>query len=123
VTLVDAARILIAEDEAISAMWLEMELTNRGHTVLGVVASGAGAVQVAAREEPDVVLMDIRLAGPMDGIQAARTILAARRCAIIFMSGYSDQLVRVQSETGHAAGYLSKPIRVSDLERLLAAVT
>mgnify|MGYP006276547883 FL=1 len=115
-------RILIVEDEAINAMWLEMELSQAGHTVVATVADGAEAVRVARDEKPDVVLMDIRLAGPMDGIEAARGIIDVPGCPVVFMSGYSDALLRIELEPVPALGYLSKPIQIPHLERLLTGV-
>lgn len=112
-------RILIVEDEAISAMWLEMELQSRGYIILRTVPSGSEAIAVARDEHPDIALMDIRLAGPMDGIEAARAITELDHCEIIFMSGYSDQLLRLSDEPVRSAGYLSKPIQIQELERLL----
>ncbi len=115
-----STRILIVEDEAISAMWLEMQLSRDGYTILGVVDNGSDAVRTAGEQHPDVVLMDIRLAGPMDGIEAARAITRQDHCSVIFMSGYSDQLARLQREQTNAVGYLSKPIQMPELHRLLS---
>lgn len=121
--MANGARILIVEDEAISAMWLEMQLSRDGYTILGVVDNGSEAIRTAEHEHPDVVLMDIRLAGPMDGIEAARIITRQDHCSVIFMSGYSDQLVRLQSEDLRSVGYISKPIQMPELERLLTQAT
>lgn len=116
----NGARILIVEDEAISAMWLEMQLNRDGYTVLASVDNGSDAVRTAQEQHPDVVLMDIRLAGPMDGIEAARIITGQDHCSVIFMSGYSDQLVRLQREQINNLGYLAKPIQMPELKRLLS---
>ncbi|MFW6291764.1 MAG: response regulator [Spirochaetota bacterium] len=117
------ARILIVEDEAISAMWLETQLSRDGYTILGIVDNGSDAIRAAEQQHPDIVLMDIRLAGPMDGIEAARVITRQCHCSVIFMSGYSDQLVRLQNEGLTSSGYLSKPIQMPELERLLTQVS
>src|SRR5437868_14497557 len=68
------ARILIVEDETIVAMDLSATLRRLGYAVVGMVGTGAAAVEWAELHRPDLVLLDIRLKGPMDGIAAATTI-------------------------------------------------
>ena len=67
-------RVLIVEDEAISARAAGVMLERIGCTVTGVVDSGKDAIEAAARDRPDLVLMDIRLKGEMNGIEAATVI-------------------------------------------------
>jgi CheY-like chemotaxis protein len=114
--------LLVVEDEAMTAWLLSQSLRRLGYTVCGPVATGEAAVQTAADEQPDVVLMDIRLAGPMDGIEAAERITAQREVSVIFMTGYSDQEVRSRALAQRPAGYLVKPVTpehiVPVLERL-----
>ena len=66
--------ILIVEDEAIVALELRHELQDLGYTVAGVVASGEQALAAVAKQVPQLILMDVRLQGPMDGIAAAESI-------------------------------------------------
>ena len=67
--------ILIVEDEAIIALGIQMELEMAGYGSCQVVATGEDAIACVAQDPPDLILMDNRLAGDMDGIQAARAIL------------------------------------------------
>ncbi len=113
-------RILIAEDEAFSAMWLELELTRAGFSVLPPVASGEDAVETARRHRPDLLLMDIRLAGEMDGIDAAGEIRATYACDVVFMTGYSDPELRERANRLAPLSYITKPIRIAELKHTIA---
>ena len=68
------ARILIVEDDAVLAVHLEEMLAQMGYQVTGLAATGNNAIQSALEQSPDVILMDIRLRGDMNGIQAAEAI-------------------------------------------------
>ncbi|MEO7735480.1 MAG: response regulator, partial [Kofleriaceae bacterium] len=81
-------RILIVEDNRTIARELEIRLVRLGFAVAGVTAFGEHAIALAAREQPDLVLMDIRLEGEMDGITAAEQIRAARAVPIVFLTGF-----------------------------------
>ena len=65
-------KILIVDDEVVVAEDIRRQLRSLGYVVVGVVASGSEAVQLAGEHRPDLILMDIKLKGPMDGIEAAR---------------------------------------------------
>jgi len=114
-------RIMIVEDEIFIALGLEMELKVAGYTVCAVVSTGEEAIAAAARESPDVILMDIRLAGEIDGIEAAQQIQAAKSTPVIFMTGYSDADVMTRAKGLQPLGYLIKPVRLHDLKPLFAA--
>jgi two-component system cell cycle sensor histidine kinase/response regulator CckA len=111
--------ILIVEDEAIIALGVQMELEQSGYGICQVVATGEEAIACVAQNPPDLILMDHRLAGNMDGIQAARAILAMHPLPIIFMTGYAadDIMQRAQSLNPH--GYLIKPLQVYEIEPLI----
>jgi CheY-like chemotaxis protein len=111
--------ILIVEDEAIIALGIQMELEMAGYGICQVVATGEAAIACVAQNPPDLVLMDNRLAGEMDGIAAARVILAAHPLPIIFMTGYAADDIRQQAQSLNPYGYLVKPIRVYEIEPLI----
>ena len=101
--------IMIVEDEGIVALELEECLQQMGYTVPAVVASGAEAVAKAAEVKPDLVLMDIRLKGEMDGIQAAQKIMAEQGIPVVYLTAYSDDTtVRRATETS-PFGFVLKP--------------
>ena len=102
-------RILIVEDERIVGIDLCRRLRQMGHTVVGITASGEETVAHAHRLQPDLVLMDVRLRGPMDGIEAAQHIRARGEMPIIFISAYTSVETLKQIWPMVPAGYLSKP--------------
>lgn len=114
-------RILIIEDEAVVAMSLGAVVEQFGHEVAGTVATGRGAIAEAARLEPDLVLMDVRLADNLDGISAAERIVAERPVGVIFLTAYSDNAT-VERISRLGATVLSKPVPAEALRKTIAAV-
>jgi CheY-like chemotaxis protein len=115
-------KILIVEDEAIIAMGIQMELELAGYEVCQIVATGEQAVACVAQSPPDLVLMDSRLAGKMDGVEAARLILEMHPLPIIFMTGYAVEEMMERAQGLNPLGYLIKPVRVFELERLINSI-
>jgi CheY-like chemotaxis protein len=113
------AKILIVEDEAILAMCLQDKLADLGYGILASVGSGEQAVQVAADFHPDLVLMDIKLNGRIDGVEAARQIREQCSIPVIFMSAYSDVDTVQHALLTSSAGYLVKPVRLESLNRVI----
>jgi two-component system, response regulator PdtaR len=103
-------KVLIVEDEIVAAMALERTLTNIGYQVIGTVASGEDAIVWADRESPDFIVMDIRLAGAIDGIDAAERIAEISGAAILFMTGYDDKDTKARAMALKPLGFLTKPI-------------
>jgi CheY-like chemotaxis protein len=114
-----AKRIMIVEDEIVSAMALEKMLGSLGYTVVKTVTTGEEAIEWARRERPDVIAMDIRLAGPMDGIEAASKIDEELGTPVIFMTGYDDKETRYRAQSLLPLGFVSKPIDRAKFEGFL----
>lgn len=114
-------RILQVEDEAISALQMELALKRLGHEVLPHVATGEAAIARAERDNPDLVLMDIRLAGEMDGIQAAAAIRSVSAVPIVFITGYDDAEIRDRASGVGPLAYLIKPNVIVKLKIVLDA--
>ena len=112
--------ILIVEDEALFAMDIQMELELAGHTVCHVSATGEEAIVRVNESLPDLILMDTRLAGVLDGIETARIIMAGHAVPVIFITGYSEDSIRERTMDLHPLGYITKPIRFEALQLLLA---
>ncbi|MCX7845149.1 MAG: response regulator [Dictyoglomaceae bacterium] len=109
-----AVKVLIAEDEPIVRMDLRELLESQGYQVIGEASDGQSAVNIARREKPDVVIMDIRMPG-MDGIEAAKILTEEEISPVIFLTAYSDrELVERAKEVGVVA-YLVKPFKETDL--------
>jgi CheY-like chemotaxis protein len=85
-----AARILVVEDEAIIAFCLQETLTRLGYDVVGMVAFGEDALQKVKETPPDLVLMDVQLAGGVDGIEAAAQIQAQFDIPVVYLTGYAE---------------------------------
>ncbi len=109
------AQILIAEDEPTVAQDLKCRLESLGYDVVGITNCGEHAVSLAESLRPDLVLMDIQLAGDMDGIQAAEQIRKFR-IPLVFVSGYCDSPVLQRAQLTEPYGYVLKPYRTSDLK-------
>jgi len=116
---VDVRRILIVEDERLIALDLQRRLTQLGYTVVGNVAAGAQAITAACQLQPDLILMDIRLQGDMDGIDAALQIQADRLVPIIYLTAYVDESTVQRAQATSPWGFLRKPFHVRDLQAIL----
>jgi Response regulator containing CheY-like receiver domain and AraC-type DNA-binding domain len=112
-------KLLIVEDEVISAMALKIEFRQFGYEILRPVTTGEDAVKSARIDSPDVILMDIRLAGIKDGIQAAKDIRSFSKCLIVFMTGYEDEELMKKAQEVEYSRYFIKPIVVNDLHTLI----
>ena len=112
-------QILIVEDERLVGFDLRRRLGRMGYTVVGIITSGEEAIEHAHRLRPDLVLMDVRLRGCMDGIEAAQHIWVQCQIPVVFMSGYTtvETLERVWRTV--PSGYLSKPFFEDQLRTAL----
>ncbi|MBN1424068.1 response regulator [Candidatus Fermentibacteria bacterium] len=110
-----SARILVVEDDAIVAAHLERVLAQMGYEVTRLVATGEDAVAAAGADRPDVVLMDVRLRGEMDGIRAAEEIRAGYGLPIIYLTAYADEPLIQKAKRTEPYGYLAKPVRDKEL--------
>jgi chemotaxis response regulator CheB len=105
-------RILIVEDESVVATSLQATLIDMGYDAIEWVPTGEEAIQVAARERPDLILMDIRLAGALDGVETARRIWQMLQIPTIYCTAHSDHDTVMQINTTESYGYVVKPFRV-----------
>ena len=109
-------RVLIVEDELLVAWHLETLVRDQKLEVCGMVPDGDGAIEQADDLDADLVLMDIRLAGRMDGIEAARRIKEGRGTPVIFITAHGDPATRAHVERlVPGAQVLSKPISADRL--------
>ena len=103
-------RILVVEDDNIVAMDLQHMLVDLGYSVVAVAKSGEDAVEREAELNPDLVLMDIKLDGSMDGIEAAGHIRDRAAIPVIYLTAYSDEAMLRRATVSEPAGYVLKPI-------------
>jgi PAS domain S-box-containing protein len=108
-------KILLVEDEAIVAMDVQERLRSLGYTVPAVASTGKAAIQKAAEAQPDLVLMDIKLKGGMDGIQAADEIRGRFDIPIVYLTALSDEATLQRAKATGPFGYLRKPFDEGEL--------
>lgn len=113
-------RVLIVEDELIIAQDLSQTLRRIGHSVTDVVTSGEAALATVARQPPDLVLMDIRLSGAMDGIEAARQIYSRWGVPVVFLTAHADDQTLREALLAEPWAYLLKPFDERELEVAIA---
>jgi CheY-like chemotaxis protein len=109
------AKIMVVEDEPVAAAILERILARSGYSIAGVVASGQEAIDRATLAKPDLVLMDVHLEGPIDGIEAAKQIRTRFGIPIIYLTGYADANSVQRAMATEPEGYLLKPVRKEEL--------
>ena len=116
-------RVLIVEDELLVAWHLESLAREQNLEVCALVPDGDGAIEQAADLDADLILMDIRLAGRMDGIEAARRIREQRDTPIIFITSHGDPATRAKIEQVlPGSPVLAKPITAALLKEAIASV-
>jgi two-component system cell cycle sensor histidine kinase/response regulator CckA len=112
---VQGARILVVEDERIVARSLRKQLTALGYDVVDCVASGEEAIQQAGALRPDLVLMDISLDGPMDGVEAAVQIREQFRLPVVYLTAFSNKEIVARAKLTEPFGYILKPYEEREL--------
>ncbi|MCW3071152.1 MAG: pdtaR3 [Bacteroidetes bacterium] len=113
------ARIIVVEDEAIVAMATKMMLSNLSHETVVVVSVAEQAILEIAKHEADLILMDIKLKGEMDGIHAAEEIRKSKNTPILFVTGNSDAKTKLRIGKISNASILQKPVMMEDLKHSL----
>lgn len=109
------ARILVVEDETIVAEDLRRTLVRLGYEVCALTDDGAQAVQLADTLRPSLVMMDIHLAGSMDGIEAASAIRSRFDLPVLFLTAYSDEATLSRAKLAEPLSYLLKPFDEREL--------
>ena len=112
----EAARILVVEDEAIVAADIEMKLDNLGYTVAAVATSGEAALEKAQEVRPDLALMDIHLDGTMDGVETAQALRDRFKIPVVYLTAYADQPTLDRAKVTQPYGYIVKPFGERDLQ-------
>jgi len=108
-------RILVVEDERIVARDLQIRLINLGYEVSEITSSRVDALKSAGRNRPDLVLMDIRLNGHAEGIEAARELKDDFNLPVIYLTGHSDSATLNQARLTEPFGYILKPFENREL--------
>jgi CheY-like chemotaxis protein len=112
-------RILVVEDEALVALDLQSRLAELGYDVPDPVASGDSALMRIEESRPDLVLMDIKIEGELDGIATASRIPPDYKIPVIFLTAYSDAATVSRADATKPYGYLLKPCNERELHALI----
>jgi CheY-like chemotaxis protein len=107
--------ILVVEDEALVGMELEEGLISLGYRVPEVITRGDDVPAAMERVKPDLVLMDIRISGSLDGIQAAVLLRKNYDVPLLFLTAYNDPQTRNRAAEARPQGFLTKPIEEKEL--------
>ena len=112
----EPTRILIAEDEAITATALKSELVSLGYDVVGITDTAEDVVRAAGELNPDVVFMDITLKGVLDGITAAVAIRGRTGAPVVFLTAHADDKTMKRSVFAGPFEYILKPFTRKELQ-------
>ena len=108
-------QILIVEDELIVAKDLRLTLINLGYDVVAIASTGERAIEIAELKHPDIILMDIMLAGKIDGITTAEQIHMRQDIPVIYITAYSDETLLQRVKQSMSFGYIIKPFNERDI--------
>lgn len=108
--------IMVVEDERVVAKDLEETLVRLGYDVVATMASGEECLKLAPVSKPDLVLMDIRIKGSLDGIETAARLKAEIDVPVIYLTAYADDETLARARSTEAHGYLLKPFRAGELK-------
>jgi two-component system, response regulator PdtaR len=113
------SRILIVEDDYLVGLELEHRLNEAGYEVVGIAPTAEEALKIAQMERPTLAIMDIRLAGERDGIDAAAELFSKLGIRSIFASAHNDPDIRKRGDAAHPFGWLQKPYSAESLIALI----
>lgn len=113
-------RVLVVEDERVVARDIEQQLLELGYLPVGITSRGEDAIDLVAQLQPDLVLMDIQLAGHIDGITAAQTIRTVHAKPVVFLTAFAADDVLARAKLTEPFGYILKPFSVRELRTVLA---
>ncbi len=115
----DGVQVLIVEDEAIVSMDLRYKLESLGYSVSAEISFGEAAVDAVTQLHPDVVLMDIRLSGEMDGIVAAQEIRRRLDIPVVYLTSHADEDTLARAKATEPSGYVLKPFYDAELRAVV----
>jgi two-component system cell cycle sensor histidine kinase/response regulator CckA len=110
------AQILIVEDDRIIARDLKLMLEELGYGISGMASSGEDALALVAQKQTDLVLMDVRIKGSIDGIQTAAQIVQRFRLPVVYLTAHTDDLTLQRATETKPFGYVAKPVTLADVK-------
>lgn len=112
-------RIMIVEDDALVGLGIKLTVTELGYDVVGIAASEPEAIKLADQTHPRLALMDIRLRGPVDGIDTARRLRSEYNIRSIYLSAYADEPTLSRVAQTYPLGFVQKPYSANQLKSAL----
>jgi signal transduction histidine kinase len=112
-------KILITEDDKVTALFVQRVITQMGHQSVGIAYSGTEALQLVETTNPDLVLMDISLPGEIDGISVTNQIMDDYDLPVVYITGLSDKDTMNRALNTHPYGYISKPVKEGVLRTVI----
>lgn len=112
-------RIMIVEDDALVGLGIRLTVGELGYDVVGIAASEPEAIKLAAETRPRLALMDIRLRGPVDGIDTARRLRSEFNIRSIYLSAYADEPTLSRVAQTYPLGFVQKPYSAAQLRSAL----
>lgn len=113
------AKVLLVEDESVVALEIKDRLLKMGYEVVGTLSRGEDAYETAKKTLPDLILMDIKLQGTVDGIDAASLIRGELDIPVIYLTAYSSEALRDRALKTCPSGYIIKPFKETELNILI----
>jgi DNA-binding NarL/FixJ family response regulator len=114
-----SASILVIEDDPLVASYIESVLEESGFRVAGIAASADEALSLVSEMPPSLALVDIRLTGPIDGIELACLLREKHEVRSVFLTGFDDFETMERARAAKPLGFLAKPVRPSQIFRAL----
>jgi CheY-like chemotaxis protein len=115
-------KVLIVDDDLILSLVNRKNLESKGHIVVDSVTNGAEAIEAAQKHKPDLILMDIRLNGYLDGIDTMNEIAKFSDVPVIYITGNSDEIHRVRAARTNVLAFCVKPVSFEELEMLISYI-
>lgn len=112
-------KVLVVEDDMIISLVIENMIKELGHLVVGKSTTGTDAIRIASESAPDLILMDIRLKGDIDGIEAVAEIKKILNPSIIYLTGNSDRVNYERAKKTDFIDLITKPFTISELKKSL----
>ncbi|MEO8719519.1 MAG: response regulator [Ginsengibacter sp.] len=121
--MLSSIKILIVEDEMIIAAKISMQLIGLGYEVTAILSRGEEVIQHVKENHVDIILLDINLKGNIDGIETAKRIQQLLDIPIIYLTANADETTFNRAKTTKPAGFISKPFKLLDLQRVIELTT
>lgn len=113
-------KILVVEDDLLLSMLNKKHLQQMGHTVVNAVTNGKDAIESVIRDKPDIILMDIRIKGDMDGIETMMEISKFSNVPVIYLTGNSNEDSKARAVKTNMLAFCLKPVHFEELQHIIS---